>query len=265
MRNQAIRLERPGIQVIDRAVALLTVLADEPRGVSLGELAARTELPKPTTRRVLAALERHRLCERRAVGTYELGLGVLELGLRLYHRLDVRVRARPALEALRDDTGLTVYLCIPRDDHAVCIDLLLGKFEHTFGLRLGGTLPLHVGAAGKAALAWDAEPAIEQYLERGPLARLTPQTAVDPEVIRAELAQARRDGVTVSDGDVIEGAAAIGAPIFDHTGEVIGGLSVSGLRPQILGTERLRLAGAVREAAQVVSASLGAGLELESA
>lgn len=262
MRNELHPPERLGIQVIDRAVALLAVLADEPRGVALGELAARTDLPKPTARRVLATLERHRLCERSAVGTYELGIGLLELGLRLYHRLDLRVRARPILEELCNETGLTVYLCVPRDDHCVCVDQLLGRYEHTFGLKLGGTLPLHVGAAGKAALAWGGEPVIEAYLGKGPLERLTPRAAVDPDEIRAELAHARRHGVTVSDGDVIEGAAAIGAPLFDHTGSVIGGLSVSGLRPQILGAQRRVLADVVREAAARVSTNLGAGIRL---
>jgi DNA-binding IclR family transcriptional regulator len=253
------KTERSQVQVIDRAVALLEVLAEEQRGVSLGELASRTGLAKPTARRVLASLEQHRFCDRTATGTYELGLGVFELGMRLYNRLDLRLRSRPALEALSASTGLTVYLCALREHHAVCVELILGRYEHTFGLKLGGRLPLHVGAAGKATLAWGGEDFVDEYLETwAPLQRLTAKTLVDPAAVRAELARCRRRGYTVSDEDVIEGAAAIGAPVFDHAGAAVAGISVSGLRPQILGGRKSELVDTVQETAAAISASLGA-------
>ena len=251
---------RSQVQVIDRAVALLEVLADEPRPVALGELARRTGLAKPTARRVLAALEHHHLCERAATGTYELGLGLFELGMRVYNRFDLRLAGRVVLEELSAATGLTVYLCVRRGETAVCIDCILGRYEHTFGLKLGGTLPLHVGAAGRAALAWGGDALIERYLAAGPLERLTVKTLTDPAAVRADLALSRRRGYTVSDEDVIEGAAAIGAPLFDHTGAAVGGVSVSGLRPQVLGGARAELAGAVGEAAASISRSLGLGI-----
>ncbi len=255
----------PHVQVIDRAMALLAVLADEPRGAVLGDLAKRTGLAKPTARRVLASLEQHRFCERTPDGRYELGLGAFELGMRLYNRLDLRVRGRAALEALSESTGLTVYLCVPRDGQAVCVDLILGRHEHTFGLRLGGTLPLHVGAAGKAALAWSGAQAIDAYLADRRLLALTERTLLDAVAIRAELGRSVRQGFTISDQDVITGAAAIGAPLFDHTGGVVGGISVSGLRHQILGEARDGLVDAVTATAARISESLGASSEAATA
>lgn len=253
------------VQVIDRAVALLGVLADEPRPVALAELARRTGLAKPTARRVLAALEQHRLCERSAVGTYELGLGLFELGMRVYNRIDLRLAGRAVLEELCAATGLTVYLCVRRGDTAVCIDCILGRYEHTFGLKLGGTLPLHVGAAGKAVLAWGGDDVVERYLAAGPLDRLTAKTMTDPEMVRADLALSRRRGYTLSDEDVIVGAAAIGAPLFDHTGAAVAGISVSGLRPQVLGAARAELVDAVRAAAASTTRRLGGGIAEASA
>jgi DNA-binding IclR family transcriptional regulator len=180
--------------------------------------------------------------------------------MRVYNRLDLRLAGRALLEDLCERTGLTVYLCVRRGDTAVCIDCILGRHEHTFGLKLGGTLPLHVGAAGKATLAWGGDDLVERYLAAGPLERLTPKTLTDPEAVRADLALDRRRGYTVSDEDVIEGAAAIGAPLFDHTGAVVAGISVSGLRPQVLGGSRGPIVKAVREAAAAISRGLGVGL-----
>jgi DNA-binding IclR family transcriptional regulator len=45
----------------------------------------------------------------------------------------------------------------------------------------------------------------------------------------------RRDRISVSDEDVTPGIAALGAPVFDHHGDVVGALSISGVREAILG------------------------------
>jgi len=62
----------------------------------------------------------------------------------------------------------------------------------------------------------------------------------------------------VSDGDVTPGIAALGAPVFNHRGEVVGALSISGLRVQVLGPEvRTRNIKLLVEAADAASARLG--------
>jgi DNA-binding IclR family transcriptional regulator len=48
------------------------------------------------------------------------------------------------------------------------------------------------------------------------------------------LERIRFDGYAVSDGDVTEGIAALGAPVFDHSGAVRAALSMSGVRQTLL-------------------------------
>jgi len=67
----------------------------------------------------------------------------------------------------------------------------------------------------------------------------------------------RRRGFAISDEDVTVGIAAIGAPIRNHRGTVTAALSISGVRPAILGANRARMTGLVVDAAAAVSASLG--------
>jgi DNA-binding IclR family transcriptional regulator len=62
----------------------------------------------------------------------------------------------------------------------------------------------------------------------------------------------------VSDGDVTPGIAALGAPVFNHRGEVQGALSLSGLRGQVLNPANLdATVELVRHAAGKASAALG--------
>ena len=68
-------------------------------------------------------------------------------------RFDERQAALPHMEHLHDMTGETVFLCVRRGLRAVCIERIEGSHVVSLALRLGGSLPLHAGAAPRALLA----------------------------------------------------------------------------------------------------------------
>jgi DNA-binding IclR family transcriptional regulator len=70
------------------------------------------------------------------------------------------------------------------------------------------------------------------------------------------LREIRENGYAISDEDVTLGIAAVGAPIFDHSGKVRAAISLSGTKPLILGDEKA-MVSRVLEAAERVSRSLG--------
>ena len=67
----------------------------------------------------------------------------------------------------------------------------------------------------------------------------------------------RRQGYSVSDGDVTVGIAALGAPIRDVRGTVTAALSISGVRETILGDRAEEMVALVTSAADAVSIALG--------
>jgi DNA-binding IclR family transcriptional regulator len=161
------------------------------------------------------------------------------------------------MNRIRDETGLTVYLLVRRGDHAVCVERVEGERVASLALQLGGSLPMHTGAAPRALLAFAPEEEWQRYVSAGPLVRLTPSTPATRQRLFDVLTRERAEGVTVSDGDVTVGIAAIGAPVFDFRGEVIAALSVSGLRGDLLGQSKTHLQNLVRSGAAEVSASMG--------
>jgi DNA-binding IclR family transcriptional regulator len=99
------------VQVIDRALGVLEVLAGEAQPMSLVKLSKRLGLPKSTTMRLLMVLEGHRFVEKSAEsGLYRLGLKLFELGSKAVAQFDLTERARPHLERLVSRTGETAYL-----------------------------------------------------------------------------------------------------------------------------------------------------------
>jgi len=126
-------------------------------------------------------------------------------------------------------------------------------------LQLGRSLPLHVGAAPRALLAFEDREAWDEYATT---ASLTEDLGhdVSRSALYSELEQIRSAGFVVSDNTVTPGIAAIGAPIFDDRGEVAASLSVSGLREGVLavGTDDApSVVDLVRDGARTLSSYLG--------
>jgi DNA-binding IclR family transcriptional regulator len=158
------------IQVLAKAGALLDRLAAEPE-VSAAGLADSVGEPRSTVYPLLASLQQIDMVEpgtRR--GTYRLGLKLLRLGGAVSARFDQRQAAVPVMERIHQATGETVFLCIRASYEAVCIERIDGRWVQSMALRLGGSLPLHVGAAPRVLLASEPRELWEEYLARGPRA-----------------------------------------------------------------------------------------------
>lgn len=128
-----------GIGVLDKTVALLDVLEQEP--LSLQALTEATGMPRATVHRLASALEVHGFVERDGAGRFALGARVAARS--------IAGVARPALERLRDETGESTQLYVRRGEGRVCV----ASLESPHGLRtivpVGAVLPMDVGSAAK--------------------------------------------------------------------------------------------------------------------
>ena len=156
------------------------------------------------------------------------------------------------MERIHRETEQTVYLCVRRGWEAVCIERIEGFWVQSLVLLLGGSLPLHVGAAPRALLAHEPRELWEEYAARGPLEARTPDTPVDA---RGAVRRARarpRDGLLDLRRRRHRGIASIGAPIFGHDGRIRAAVSIGGTRPVMLGDGvETRIALMVESAAEI--------------
>lgn len=245
------------IQVLGKAALLLDRLADEP-DVGAARLAELIGEPRSTVYRLLANLQQLELVEPGARrGTYRLGLKLFRLGSAVVGRFDERQAAFPVMERIHEETEETVYLCIRRGYEAVCIERIDGRWVQSMALQLGGSLPLHVGAAPRVLLAHEPRGFWEEYFAQGPLTAFTPNTLTSPKRLVRALERVRASGCARSDEDVVLGIAAVGAPIFDHHGAIRAALSMSGPCPTILGENAEASEELITDGAREVSRALG--------
>ena len=255
------------IQVIRKAALLLDCLerAEDPADLSVAELAELMGEPRTSVYRLITTLDELGWIEpgsRR--GTYRLGLKLFRLGGAVLRRFDVRQAALATMESIHEKTGDTVFLCVRRGREAVCIERIAGDRVEALALRLGGALPLHMGAAPRVLLAHENPEFQRRYIERVRLVSYTDRTLTSPDRLQQMLKEDRAAGYSISNEDVTPGIAAVGAPIFDHTGQVKAALSISGVASVILGDHAERTRTLIVEGAKEVSQRLGYELETDT-
>lgn len=244
------------VAVLAKAVAVLDHVAAEGE-TTPARLAELTGEPRSSIYRLLGSLQDLGLIEPgRRRGTYVLGIKLFRLGSTVVSRFDERQAALPVMERINEELGETTFLCVRRGYEAVCIERIDGSRVTLLALALGGSLPLHAGAVTRAILAFEPREFWDEYVEHHGVEVFTPKTPSSREALFAELEATRERGYAISDEDVTPGIAAIGAPIFDHTGRVRAGLSLGGMRDTLFGHEPHALE-MLLEGARDISRALG--------
>jgi DNA-binding IclR family transcriptional regulator len=240
---------------IDRALAVLGVLAEASQPMGVTEIARRVGLPKSVVHYHVSALVRNRYVEARPDRRYGLGYAALRLGRGNHSNVELRTRALPHMRSLHHETWETVTLSVLVGRERVYVDQLVSPHEIKLAVELGRPFPLHVGASGRSILAFLPVDTRESLLSE-PLERLSAHTVVDAADLRALLESVRVTGVAFSRSERHEGAAAVGAPVFDTHG-VAGAMTVCGPEFRFDEASLERYAPLVKSAAVELSRELG--------
>ncbi|MDQ4490936.1 IclR family transcriptional regulator [Sinomonas sp. ASV486] len=216
-----------GVHSVERVVQALEVLAEE-GSAAVGDMAERMGVHKSTASRILAALETHGFVQQSSRrGRYQLGVGLLRIASSIPRRLSLVHTARPVLEDLAQQFGETVNLAVLRSSFAVNVDQAMGAANVASFDWIGNLTPLHATSSGKVFLAYMPPAQRDQALREAPPEPLTSHT-LTRDRLEAELPEIVRLGYAATRGELEDGLNAIAAPVFGHTGDVIGSVSISG-------------------------------------
>ena len=219
---------RNSIQVIERMMALLDVLADSPEPVSLKVLAQKTGLHPSTAHRILASAGQVHLIEHQDGGTYRFGIRLLELGQLVKTRISLREIALPFMQALHEDIGEAINLGVRRGDELVYIERTSsGRSLVRVVYLVGDSAPLHLTSIGKLFLAEDTPDAVRQYARRTGLPGKTASSLTTVAALEKALDRVRRHRLAHDNEEAETGLRCIAAPVRDDEGHLVAGLSVS--------------------------------------
>lgn len=245
---------------VRRALGLLLFVGehDDPRGVSLKDVAAGLELNKSTALRLFEPLVDFGLITQDdETGRFRLGSRVVSLGQSFLSKVDLRAVAHPALRGLMTDTGETVHLTIYDHPDVVYVDKVESPNVVHMRSEIGKRMPAYSTATGKAFLAHLPAEQVADAIARG-LPRRTANTITTEEGLHAALREVRERGWAVDDVENEDGVRCVGAPILDHLGTVVAALSVSGPTMRVTEDRVPELGAQVKAVAEEISHRIGA-------
>ncbi|NDK32916.1 IclR family transcriptional regulator [Nesterenkonia sp. Hz 6-5] len=215
------------VKSVDRALTVLDILAREGEA-SLSQMARELMVHKSTVGRLVETLVRHDLVEPPdGPGGYRLGVGCLRLAGATATRLDLSLEAQPVCDELSAAIGETTTVAITRE--GVAINVCQAEGNNTVAMRnwIGQHTALHATSNGKVLLAHLPEEERKARLDAG-LTAYTEHTLICPQALAEELQRIRDQGWAFAVEELEEGLNAVAAPVFDHSGRVVAGISVAG-------------------------------------
>jgi DNA-binding IclR family transcriptional regulator len=246
------------VQVADRMFQILDLLGANKAEMGSSEIAARLNLHKSTIHRLLVALERNRFVEKNPLtAKYHLGWHVFELGMMAVSRLDFLSVARPYLEALVKKTRETAHMGILSSGELLSILSVEADRSLRLPATVGRRSPLYCTSQGKAILAFSADEMVGQYVRSTHFKAFTPNTITKISRFREELELIRRRGYSIDNEELEPDLRCIGAPVFDHKGSVIAGVSIAGPTYRVGAGQLPKLAEAMITTSRELSSALG--------
>jgi IclR family acetate operon transcriptional repressor len=246
-----------------KGLALVELVADSDRPLRLVDLVAASGLPRPTALRLLDVLCRAEVLRADADGRYTLGPRVAAWGQSFLDRLDLRSQAVDLMEELVEISGETCFLGVVDRQQVLYLAAVNSPQPVRPAARPGFRNPLHCTGIGKVLLSGMADAEIRELLVT-PLERRTQNTITEPDGVLGHIAQVRDRGYATDEIENEEGVRCVAAPVRDHTGAVVAGLSVSAPAYRFSTDDVHRLAPEVLRVTAELSRRLGAPTAPES-
>ncbi|WEV24590.1 IclR family transcriptional regulator [Streptomyces sp. 71268] len=248
------------IQSLERAAAMLRLLAGGERRLGLSDIAASLDLAKGTAHGILRTLQQEGFVEQDpASGRYQLGAELLRLGNSYLDVHELRARALVWADDLARSSGESVYLGVLHQQGVLIVHHVFRPDDSRQVLEVGAMQPLHSTALGKVLSAYD--PVAHTEAVEGERTAFTPRTVTGAADFEGVLDLIRARGWAADVEETWDGVASVAAPIHDRRRMPVGAVGVTGAVERVCpeGSLRPELIAAVRDCARAVSRDLGAG------
>ena len=246
------------IRALERGLDILEAFTLAAPELSIGDIAERARLPKPTIVRLLSVLADRGYVERVPESErYRLGVRTLEVGSVFLQSTSLEAEAKPIMAALAHETGQTANLGILDRFEVVHIEVVAPDRPVRFWASVGKREAAHVSGLGKMLLTTLSDDLLAHYLDI-PRPAQTIHTITGTAALREELRIAAERGWATDLEESNLGVSCIAAPIHNAAGEIVAALSISGLRAEFDADDGMQwFVGQVCTAADEISARLG--------
>ncbi len=241
------------IAVLEDSLHVLEVV-HQGHGLTLAQITESSGFVKNKVFRILFTLEKHHYIERDNLGLYNIGARLLTFHNGRNHHQALLDASQDVMDWLVQETSESIFLGVVDGTDALCIAARESPQSIRLFAEVGRRVELYLGGVPKTLLAH-----LPYAKQQSFITRITNE--IDPDVDLNQLNQTLRriveQGYTVVVDELDEGAHSIASPIRDHTGKVIGGMSIAGPSMRFTDEKVDHFIHLITEATESISAQLG--------
>ena len=217
------------LSTLEKALAVLEAVGDQPQAVGLPDLAARLKLPRQTVHRVLGQLQDAGLVSRHPVRErYSVGPRLTRLALAALNSRNQGAPVRAILADLVDDVNETCNIGVLDDLEYVYLERIECKWPLRTHLSAGSRVCAYGTSGGKTLLAELAPEQCKRLLRSRKLEAHTPHTITKLQDLEAEFARIRTRGFALNNQEYLDGIIGLAVPIKDAGGRAVAALAMHG-------------------------------------
>lgn len=242
---------------VDKALLIIRLLAEKGREMKLTEISEELDINKSTLHGLISTLKHHGFVDQDGkTQKYRLGLYLIELGDIASKSLDIISITSPVIEKVSNQLQETVHIAKLDDFDIVYVDKKESNQSMRIYTSIGSRNPAYCTGVGKTMLAYLDDEVINKMLP-DKMESFTPNTIVDKQKFVNELKNIREKGYAYDNEEYSIGLKCVAAPIFNHEGKAIYGISVSGPAVRMTEEKIQESIKFIKEAALEISNKIG--------
>lgn len=242
-------------QSLERGLYILELIGSQPRSIT--ELSVKLEVHPTTALRLVHDLRKWHFVQILPDGNYGLGPVLIGLGHEAIRTNDLRLRARPFLLALNEETTETVHLAALDMLDIMYVDKVEARHAVRIESHVGRVVLKHCTGVGKAVLSCLTEAQRAEHYAGMDFRRYTSKTITDRAELDRDLALTRERGYAVDDEEHEQEICCAAVPIFSATGVVAGSVSVTAPVSRLPLSHLVEYLPQIQRAAEGISGVLG--------
>jgi IclR family pca regulon transcriptional regulator len=249
--------ERPGdsfVQSFARGLAVIRAFDATKPHQTLSEVAASAGMTRAAARRILLTLQTLGYVD--ADGRqFRLTAKILDLGFAYLTSMPIWNLAEPVMEHLVAQVHESCSASVLDKTDIVYVLRVPTQKIITINLATGSRLPAFCTSMGRVLLAGLDEEKLDAVLAASELRQRTPRTVIEPDKLKALIAQVREQNWAIVDQELEVGLISLSAPIRDRQGRIIAAMNISGNAQRSTARQMIRdFLPPLQAAAQRVSA-----------
>lgn len=256
MRKKVVQESGRQVEAVAKALNILECFTVSQPELSLKQLSEKTGLYKSRILRLCGTLMAYGFLIRLEGSLYKLGPKLMMLG-KVYENTNPLISiTRPVLRELASLTGESVKLFVIEGTKRICLVREKGPNPLRYVVSEGESFELYAGAGGKVLLAYAPEEFRDRVLNQT-LKKLTPTTIVERDRLDKDFETIRRQGYSITRGELFSEIAGISAPVFDHNNSVCASMTIAGPKQRFTEDRCREMLKSLLSSAQKLSFLLG--------